>query len=770
MAKRGGGERLEILETLGDFTSKENWDKFFTLRGTGDSFEWYAEWPALRDPLVAELSSLSTADTPIQILVPGCGSSRISEYLYDAGFQQITNIDFSKVVVSDMLRRYVRSRPEMRWRVMDMTDMQFADEFFDAILDKGGLDALMEPELGSKLGKKYLKEVKRILKSGGRYLCLTLAESHVLGLLFSEFRFGWDTSIYAIPHEPSNKPTFQTFMVTVVKEKLGALNPVRSLFDHSAVNCNAKQVHALNNAVEDENKIRSNYSTGADIYYSLEDLLLGAKGNLKELLPGRRCQLILGEQGSSLYTYKTLLLDARQQPDPFLYHCGVFIVPKTRAYEWLFTSEEGQWLVVESSKAARLIMVFLDSRHAHASMDDIQKDLSPLVKNLAPGNPEDEARIPFMMANDSVKRRNILQKVTSTITGPIIVEDVIYEDVDGDNTGLTSSDTKVFRRLTFERSLGLVQSEAQLTREPQSNPVESVGKKNSLSSKSRKKGGKKRSDSDKLIDGSRSILKVDHSCLASSYHSGIVSGFALIASALEIAASSRKKVRTIIVGLGAGLLPMFLHGCLPFLEIEVVELDPLILDLARKYFGFTEDKQLKVHIGDGIQFIQNANIVPSPSDTKDKVDDSKTVSQSHDGEVKKSLANGNSNTEIKIVIIDADSSDMSSGLACPSADFVEESFLLCVKKFLAEGGLFIINLVSRSPAIREMIVLRMKVVFSHLFSLELEEDVNEILFASSSEAFIHVDHYPKAWIQLKNIMKVHLPERQMLMQKIKCLK
>lgn len=31
---------------------------------------------------------------------------------------------------------------------------------------------------------------------------------------------------------------------------------------------------------------------------------------------------------------------------------------QTRAHEWLFSSEEGQWLVIESSKAARLIMVF----------------------------------------------------------------------------------------------------------------------------------------------------------------------------------------------------------------------------------------------------------------------------------------------------------------------------------------------------------------------------------------------------------------------------
>ena len=39
--------------------------------------------------------------------------------------------------------------------------MQFKDESFDAIIDKGGLDALMEPELGPKLGNQYLSEVSR---------------------------------------------------------------------------------------------------------------------------------------------------------------------------------------------------------------------------------------------------------------------------------------------------------------------------------------------------------------------------------------------------------------------------------------------------------------------------------------------------------------------------------------------------------------------------------------------------------------------------------
>uniref|UniRef100_A0A0E0KPL6 Methyltransferase type 11 domain-containing protein n=1 Tax=Oryza punctata TaxID=4537 RepID=A0A0E0KPL6_ORYPU len=693
-----------ILDTLGDFTSRENWDKFFALRGTGDSFEWYAEWEDLRSPLLSLLQGCGGGGgggggKGPEILVPGCGSSVLSEKLYDAGFRHITNVDFSRVLVADMLRRHARARPEMRWRVMDMTDMQFTDGSFDVILDKGGLDALMEPEAGTKLGMKYLNEAKRVLKSGGKFACLTLAESHVLALLLSEFRFGWDMSIQAIGNESSKKSAFQTFMVVMANDV----------------------IHSL----EKENTIRESYSSGVDVTLSLRDLQLGAVGDLKVIIPGRRRMFILGDQGNSLYCYKAVLLDARKRTETFVYHCGVFIVPKVRAHEWLFASEEGQWHVVESAKAARLIMVFLDSRHANADMDVIKNDLSPLVKDLEPGNPEEEARIPFMMAGDGVKQREILQEVTSEITGPMVVEDVVYENSDEDQSSMTE---KMFRRLIFKRNSGLVQSEALLVKDSTSDKADENNKKSPSASK-------KRRNQKKGSSGSKTVLRIDHSYLGSSYHSSIISGLSLIASALDSAAVAGTKVSTTVIGLGAGTLPMFLRGCLPFLDIKVVELDPLVEEVAKKYFGFSTDEQLQVHLGDGIKFIDD-------------------IAVANNGAISQQLmSNGNENNAVKILIVDVDSSDVRSGLSCPHANFVEDSFLLAVKKFLDEGGLFIINLVSRSSAVREMVVSRLKVAFEHLYSLHLEEDLNEVLFATPSERCLDVNNMDEAVAKLKAMLK-----------------
>lgn len=42
---------------------------------------------------------------------------------YDAGCRSITNIDFSKICIKEMMVKTLRQRPQMKWIVMDMTQM-----------------------------------------------------------------------------------------------------------------------------------------------------------------------------------------------------------------------------------------------------------------------------------------------------------------------------------------------------------------------------------------------------------------------------------------------------------------------------------------------------------------------------------------------------------------------------------------------------------------------------------------------------------------------
>lgn len=96
------------------------------------------------------------------------------------------------------------------------------------------------------------------------------------------------------------------------------------------------QARGLYEAIENENRIRREYSNGSDLIYSLEDLQLGAKGDLLELSQGRRFQLTLGEYEGSRFSYRAVVLDARQMTEPFLYHCGVFLVPKASLCSSIF--------------------------------------------------------------------------------------------------------------------------------------------------------------------------------------------------------------------------------------------------------------------------------------------------------------------------------------------------------------------------------------------------------------------------------------------------
>ena len=67
--------------------------------------------------------------------------------------------------------------------------------------------------------------------------------------------------------------------------------------------------------------------------------------------------------------------------------------------------------------------------------------------------------------------------------------------------------------------------------------------------------------------------------------------------------------RVLIVGLGGGTIPRFLRHHFPELAIDVVELDPAVVEVAQSHFGFKTDEKMHVFVADGRKFIEQSEPV-----------------------------------------------------------------------------------------------------------------------------------------------------------------
>jgi ubiquinone/menaquinone biosynthesis C-methylase UbiE len=170
-------------------------------------------------------------------LVIGCGNSAFSSDLYDHGFKNITNIDFSEQVIRSMQEINLPSRPEMSWEVMDMTAMTYEEGSYDVIIDKGALDALMSANTlqAKQQALDMFESINRVLKDKGRYLCITLAEDFILQHLLGHFtQIGtYTTQIFTI-HTETPSP-FKTFVILITKQTRGEDQRCEVFFDSFGV-------------------------------------------------------------------------------------------------------------------------------------------------------------------------------------------------------------------------------------------------------------------------------------------------------------------------------------------------------------------------------------------------------------------------------------------------------------------------------------------------------------------------------------------------------
>ncbi|KAL8178099.1 UNVERIFIED_CONTAM: Methyltransferase-like protein 13 [Gekko kuhli] len=638
-----------------DFGSAGYWERFFRERGER-AFEWYGEWEELREPLERYLRPRDS------ILVVGCGNSEMSEQLYDVGYQSIVNVDISEMVIKQMGERSAHLRPKMSYLVMDVLQMDFPDGCFQVVLDKGTLDALLTDGEEATLARaeRMFAEVGRVLQFGGRYLCVSLAQVHVLKAAVEYFsKEGWMVRI----HQTSGKEATTSeseFALPVFVYVMTKMKPVPGSASRILELCAEKH----------DKPIR---------YSSLEHLIEAVKERQQYALlrsqlnknPGMgdvSLDLCSKDGGQARYTLHVVHCPAVKVSRDNRF--AIFIIPQGRETEWLFGTEEGRKQLAASAGFRRLVTVALHWDQHYENMEAIQAELSEKVMELAPPGLPTQQKVPFLSVGGDIGIRTIQHRDTSSLSGEYIIE-----DVKGD-------DARYFRHLIFLSNRNVVQSEARLS--------SGAPCKGNKKAKKKKKGA----SSDPMKPAAvPTSLSIDKSYLCCTHHRAMVAGLCLLKNPERL---PEVPIRVLVIGLGGGSLPLFIHDYFLQSTVEVVEIDPAILEVATCWFGFSVGDRLKVHIADGLVYVSSlAAEAPSSYDA---------------------------------IMFDVDSKDTTVGMSCPPPAFVEKPFLQKVRALLKKEGVFILNLVCRDTKLRDSVLAALKEVFPLLYARRIEGEVNEILF------------------------------------------
>eukprot|EP00746_Dinoflagellata_sp_MGD_P083177 gnl/MRDRNA2_/MRDRNA2_33111_c0_seq1.p1 gnl/MRDRNA2_/MRDRNA2_33111_c0~~gnl/MRDRNA2_/MRDRNA2_33111_c0_seq1.p1 ORF type:complete len:222 (+),score=38.93 gnl/MRDRNA2_/MRDRNA2_33111_c0_seq1:128-793(+) len=159
----------------GDLTTsgigeKTYWNTAYKKGRYGKNYEWLQSPEVILERLQKPDHLGSRHDA--SLIHVGCGNSKLGRQLWDAGFKDIVNVDYSPNVISMMKN----SEPELSWLLADCCEPGALgrDGQYDFALDKGGLDALLEAQMIDK-GRAMIKEVHRVIKPDGKYIVFSLA-------------------------------------------------------------------------------------------------------------------------------------------------------------------------------------------------------------------------------------------------------------------------------------------------------------------------------------------------------------------------------------------------------------------------------------------------------------------------------------------------------------------------------------------------------------------------------------------------------------------
>ncbi|KAJ8094447.1 hypothetical protein PM082_010881 [Marasmius tenuissimus] len=171
-----------LPESNEQYGTKEYWNQRYAQESENASFDWFKSYGEISDIMRSLIPDRSS-----RILMLGCGNSKLSEEMYDDGYRNIVNVDYSGIVIEQMQTRHGQERPEMEWHEMDVRDLAFDAASFDVVIDKGTMDAMMTvkgdiwnpPQQVIDDCTREVGEAVRVLRKGtGLFLYLTFGQPH----------------------------------------------------------------------------------------------------------------------------------------------------------------------------------------------------------------------------------------------------------------------------------------------------------------------------------------------------------------------------------------------------------------------------------------------------------------------------------------------------------------------------------------------------------------------------------------------------------------
>lgn len=139
----------------------------------------------------------------------------MSEDLYEDGFRNQVNIDYSSVVIKAMQEKH-KDKPGMQFKKMDLREMDFPDEVFNAVLDKATLDSILCAEGALPLASKCLAEISRVLSSNGVFVCVSHGHPNTRLNVLDRSEYGWTVSVHNVP-----KPMLKLMKDHIITEGTG---------------------------------------------------------------------------------------------------------------------------------------------------------------------------------------------------------------------------------------------------------------------------------------------------------------------------------------------------------------------------------------------------------------------------------------------------------------------------------------------------------------------------------------------------------------------